>query len=145
MNCAGFSFMAALCVLGCQSAQVTSVAADVEARDASSASAELRNEEALMAASHDAGGLTRADLVQTVMKERSKAFICFRDSPDCAARATIQIAPSGGVVDVKVGRISGGPLRQDVATCLETVIRKWRFPDAGTTTSFSHFWECKKD
>lgn len=93
----------------------------------------------------DAGGLARAELIPIVMAGRASAYTCFRDVADCAARATFRVGSSGGVVEVRVERISGGPLEPGVATCLESVINRWRFPDAGSDTWVSHIWECKKD
>jgi hypothetical protein len=93
----------------------------------------------------DAKALTKAELAPTIVKGRRKALVCFRDSVDCAARARFRIAPSGDVVEVSLGRLSGEELPRKVAECLDGIIREWRFPDAGVDTWVSHIWECKKE
>lgn len=100
---------------------------------------------AWQAVPESAGALSREKMIPIVMAGRKGVLRCFDEAADCAAMARFRIAPSGDVTEVSARRISGKELAPTVRQCIESEIKKWKFPPAPGDTWLSHNWECKKD
>ena len=89
-------------------------------------------------------GLTREQVYSVLESARRQAFPCFETEPDCSFIADFRIGPEGNTHDVKVRRIGGDAVPENVESCLSSVVSRWHFPPARVDTRVSHPWECKK-